>query len=240
MSGTVLGKSCLVLGVEFGMRNAKAAPGAASRDRDRDCSQQRAQCHGEFNAQVELKQGKHGHTKSPAPCELPRQLELQSGCRSCRRARPGSGSGAALPLPSPRAPQPQTLGHSRIPTGIPSRILTGIPSRIPSRIPTDTSCLETPPGTALPPGDWRAKLRLLSVLQDAQHWPHGSRSGVFQNTDTSEGEVSTLTQGFVVKVRIWKLFTPQWVIQTWLAQALVDLPQWKHCSDSKDLFRKWH
>lgn len=30
MSGTVLGKSCLVLGVEFGMWNAKAAPGAGA------------------------------------------------------------------------------------------------------------------------------------------------------------------------------------------------------------------
>lgn len=37
MSGTVLGKSCLVLGVEFGMWNAKAAPGAVSRERERDC-----------------------------------------------------------------------------------------------------------------------------------------------------------------------------------------------------------
>lgn len=34
MSGTVLGKSCLVLGVEFGMWNAKAGPGAVSWDRD--------------------------------------------------------------------------------------------------------------------------------------------------------------------------------------------------------------
>lgn len=30
MSGTVLGKSCLVLGVEFGMWNAKAVPGAGA------------------------------------------------------------------------------------------------------------------------------------------------------------------------------------------------------------------
>lgn len=67
MSGTVLGKSCLVLGVEFGMWNAKAAPGAVSRDTERDWSQEWPGCHGEFNSQVELKQGKHSHSKSPAP-----------------------------------------------------------------------------------------------------------------------------------------------------------------------------
>lgn len=212
MSGTVLGKSCLVLGAEIGMWNGRAVPGAVSQDGDRDWSQGWALCHGEFNSQVELEQGKHGHSTSPAPCELPQQLELlppwiRGWAGAARRARPG-GTAA---LPSPGLHSPNTRTHHDSP---------------------DTSCWETPPwnssgspGIALDLGELGAKLWLLSALQDAQHWPHCSGAGVFQNTDTSEGGIATLIQGFVGKVRIWKLSTPQWVIQTRLAQALVDLPQ---------------
>lgn len=129
-------------------------------------SQQWAHCHGEFNSQVELKQG---HNKSSAPWAATAAGIALKGMQGLRRA-------AQLPFP----PSPR-LGHTRI--------------------PPDTSCLETPPSTALHLRDGTAKLWLLSGLQDAQHWPHCSGTGVFQNADTSEGEVSTLTQGFVVRVK---------------------------------------
>lgn len=222
MSGTVLGKSCLVLGVEFGMWNAKAAPGAVPWGRDgawnghsensaprwnksrggwapQQPSPKTAQLHNSTAPQQPSSLG------MAQPHKSPQQLELLPE-HSQGWAWPGSS--AALPSPGPPqghlVPWEALLEHS---ASLGGGSKAGAPL-CPSGCPALTSLL--------------------------------TGTGVFQNTDTWQGEVSTLTQGFVGKGRIWKLFTPQWVIQTWLAQALVDLPQWKHCSDSKDLFRKWH
>lgn len=228
MSGTVLGKSCLVLGVEFGMWNAKAAPGAVpwARDGARDGHSENSaprwnksrggrapQQPSPKTAQISQKPRSHnssapwdGHSPTRAPSSW-------NCCQSTPRAEPGPG--AALPSP------PQ--GHHG-PPGSP-----GTPRAWEALLEHSASLGGgSKAGAPLCPSGWPALTSLLTG------------TGVFQNTDTWQGEVSTLTQGFVGKGRIWKLFTPRWVIQTWLAQALVDLPQWKHCSDSKDLFRKWH
>lgn len=66
MSGTVLGKSCLVLGAEFGMWNARAVPGAVP-GTGTETGARNGHCQGEFNAQVGWEQGKHSHSSSPAP-----------------------------------------------------------------------------------------------------------------------------------------------------------------------------
>lgn len=117
MSGTVLGKSCLVLGAEFGMWNAKAAPGAVSG---------------------------RGIETAPGMGTLPRGIQFPGGIQRGSTAQlpascPSSwncshnGSGAEPELPreawpgaAPGAPQPNpaTLGHTTI--------------------PTDTSCLGKP------------------------------------------------------------------------------------------------
>lgn len=187
MSGTVLGKSCLVLGVEFGMWNARAVPGAVSWDRDGAWREP-----GMATVPGGIKPGEAQPPKKPAqlpgeaqpqknqPSSLgvPQQLELLP------EWMPGVALGAALPLPSPGAPWTH----------------------------------QDPQGPLL---EHSARGGAGSTAQ-APLWPSGcpaltsllTGTGVFQNTDTSQGEVSTLTQGFVGKGRIWKLFTPQWVIQT--------------------------
>lgn len=203
MSGTVLGKSCLVLGVEFGMWNARAAPGAASRDRD-------------------------GASKGPLPrgIQFPGgikagpQQELSSlSCHSswnCSQGDAGAEESGSIALPSlPKAGTHQDSPWHILP-GKP--LLQQLCTFVMGQQSSGSSLAFRMPSTDLIAREQGFSRTLTHQREKFQPWPK----------DLSWG------------LRIWKLFTPQWVIQTWLAQALVDLPQWKHCSDSKDLFRKWH
>lgn len=111
----------------------------------------------ELNSRVEFKQGRHSHTDSPAPCSLlpataagiAPTADPGAEPEQPRGARPG---GHRCPFPSLAGTAAQALGHPDTPR---------FPPALPAR--------ESPPGAAPGPGEARAKPRLLSVLQDAQH-----------------------------------------------------------------------
>lgn len=63
MSGTVLGKSCLVLGVVWDVECQGSARSQGRAGGREGCPRNG---HTELSSQVGLKQGEHGHTKSPA------------------------------------------------------------------------------------------------------------------------------------------------------------------------------
>lgn len=131
----------------------------------------------------------------PPQAQLPGSCHSSWSCSRAARAEPELPGRAQPWSPSlPRGTTAPKLGHSRIPLPPPAR--------------------ETPPGTALDLGELASKALAPLCPSGCPALTSLLGTGGFQNTDTAQGEVSTLTQGFVVKVRIWKLFTPQWVIQT--------------------------
>lgn len=142
MSGTVLGKSCLVLGVEFGMWNAKAAPGAVPWGRD-----------GAWN----------GHSENSAP-----RWNKSRGGRAPQQPSPKTAQLQNSSAPQQHSPTTAQLpGDGTAPqeppaAGIAARAQPGLslareqrcPS-LPWATPGTLGALGSPPGTLSISGGWQ-------------------------------------------------------------------------------------
>lgn len=125
MSGTVLGKSCLVLGVEFGMWNAKAAPGAVPWGRD-----------GAWN----------GHSENSAP-----RWNKSRGGRAPQQPSPKT----AQPQNSTAPQEPPAAGiAARAQPGLSLAREQRCPS-LPWATPGTPGALGSPPGTLSISGGWQ-------------------------------------------------------------------------------------